>query len=165
MKRYIRTLAFALVGAALTALGILLSRGLIYHLDAIAASIATAAGLDTETAAHIALVFGQPKDAHIVTPWVVLPAGILLGLPASFNNMECTEADLLYLFSRCAADPLDGCRADPDGGKQYPCMGAAGSTASDALCAHIRRSAYAYHYANHCDAGRTLLHAADRRPC
>lgn len=79
MKRYIRTLAFALVGAALTALGILLSRGLIYHLDAIAASIATAAGLDTETAAHIALVFGQPKDAHIVSPWVVLPA--------SFNNI------------------------------------------------------------------------------
>ena len=87
MNRYIRTLAFALVGAALTALGILLSRGLIYHLDAIAASIATAAGLDTETAAHIALVFGQPKDAHIVSPWVVLPAGILLGLPASFNNI------------------------------------------------------------------------------
>lgn len=45
MRRHIRTLAFALVGAAFTALGILLSRGLIYHLDAIAASIAAVAGL------------------------------------------------------------------------------------------------------------------------
>ena len=91
MKRYIRTLAFALVGAALTALGILLSRGLIYHLDAIAASIATAAGLDTETAAHIALVFGQPKDAHIVSPWVVLPA--------SFNNIWNARRQIFCICS------------------------------------------------------------------
>lgn len=87
MKRQIRRLAFVLGGAGYAALGILISRGLIRHLDTFSGWLGAAAGLDAETTAHVMLVFSQLRDAKLVSPWLLLFAGMLLGLLVSFNNI------------------------------------------------------------------------------
>lgn len=80
MKKYLKCLLGAFIGAAGAALPVALSRLMIRNLAGIFRGIGVIASLDAETLSYGGQILAQLKDAAIVSPWLsFLLTGAVLG--------------------------------------------------------------------------------------